>query len=213
MRTLVFGASITQGFWDTKGGWAQHLRTHYDTLKLQDITKEDDYPDIFNLGISGNTTRDLLKRFQNEASARIRKNDNSIIIFSIGTNNAAVEKNGNEWSNPPQYEQELEELINQAREFTNKIMLVGLPPCDETRTTPVSWMDLNYANARLLLFDKTARAVCARHQIIHVATFEPMQAQIKEGKDLFTDGLHPNDEGHELIFQLVRPELDKLIHQ
>jgi lysophospholipase L1-like esterase len=26
------------------------------------------------------------------------------------------------------------------------------------------------------------------------------------------DGLHPNDAGHQLIFELVRPELDKLLN-
>lgn len=30
MRVLVFGDSITQGFWDTEGGWVERLRKYYD---------------------------------------------------------------------------------------------------------------------------------------------------------------------------------------
>jgi len=38
-----------------------------------------------------------------------------------------------------------------------------------------------------------------------------MQEKIASGHRLFDDGLHPNDAGHELIFELVQPELDKLL--
>jgi lysophospholipase L1-like esterase len=213
MRVLVFGASITQGFWDTKGGWVQRLRSHYDTIKLQDIEKEDDYPDIFNLGISGNTSKDLLNRLENEAKVRISNKNNSAIIFSIGTNNAAVEGNGKEWSTPEAYRAELQELIYRARGVTDKIMFVGFPCCDESRTTPVSWLDIHYTNERLLIFDKVAREVCAENNILHIPTFEALKEQHDLGKNIFADGLHPNDEGHELIFQLVQPELDKLTNR
>jgi lysophospholipase L1-like esterase len=211
MRVLVFGASITQGFWDTKGGWVQRLRSHYDTIKTQDISKEDEYPDIFNLGISGNTTKDVLNRLQNETKARITNKSNSAIVFSIGTNNAAVEVNGKEWSTPEEYRTELEEIISQTKELTAKIIFVGLPCCDESRTTPVSWLAINYTNERLLLFDKVAREVCLKHNIAHIAIYEPMQKQLNKGTNLFEDGLHPNNEGHELIFKLVQPELDRLL--
>lgn len=211
MRVLVFGASITQGFWDTEGGWVQRLRRYYDEIKLKNIRKEDDYPDIFNLGISGNTTKDVLKRFKNETEARTSYKSNPAFIFSIGTNNAIVEGGSKPWSSPEEYIKDLENLAGQASQFSTKIMFVGLPPCDEKRTTPVFWRDIHYTNERILLFDKVAREFCANHKIPHVATFEPLQEQFKKGNEVFADGLHPNNKGHELIFRLVRPALDKLL--
>lgn len=39
VRVLVFGDSITQGFWGTRGGWVDKLRQHYDELQLQDFSQ------------------------------------------------------------------------------------------------------------------------------------------------------------------------------
>jgi acyl-CoA thioesterase-1 len=214
MRVLVFGASITQGFWDTQGGWVQRLRTHYDELKVENIKNEDNYPDFFNLGISCDTAKDVLARFNNEANARITKgNNSSVIIFSAGTNSAAIDGDGKEWSKPEEYSGEIKDLVAQAKEFTNRIIFVGIPPCDESRTTPVFWRDIHYTNGRIALFDKVVRDICSVEQIPYVATIESFEEQINNGKNLFADGLHPNNEGHKLIFELARPELDKLLHK
>src|SRR6266446_3620690 len=114
MRALVFGASITQGFWDTEGGWVNRLRRHYDSQVIKGLHPEENYPTVFNLGISGDSTKGVLKRFNNEAKARV-------------------------WPG------------------------------------------------------------------------EEFKSRFEAGEDLFADGLHPSDAGHELIFQLVCPELDKLL--
>lgn len=211
MRVLVFGASITQGFWDTEGGWAARLRRYYDTQAVKDIKREGDYPDVFNLGISGDTTKNLLGRLENETEARLWGKEEPAFIFSIGTNNAAVEGSGKEWSTPDDYRHELEKIIGIARDYSEKIMFVGLPSCDEKLTTPVSWADIHYSNARMFEFEKVMRDFCAEQKILHVPVFETFQEKLKNGHGLFADGLHPNNEGHELIFQLVRPALDKLL--
>lgn len=78
MRVLVFGASITQGYWDTQGGWVQRLRTHYDKKQIADLTK--DNPSVFNLGVSADTTKDILERFEAETKARSRKKFKNCII-------------------------------------------------------------------------------------------------------------------------------------
>lgn len=211
MRVLVFGASITQGFWDSQGGWVNRLRKYYDGLALKDLKLQDNYPTIFNLGISGNKVEDLLARFDGEASARLRADTkNGAIIFSIGTNNAYTE--GEEkWSGPGSYRSNLEELVQKAKKYTDKIMFVGLPPCEEDKTTPVFWRDITYTNDRILAVDKIMREVAANHSFPQVATFEPLRDEMEKGKQLFADGLHPNNDGHELIFRLVQPELDKLL--
>jgi len=208
MRVLVFGASITQGFWDTEGGWVNRLRRHYDALNIQDLQGRDE-PYIFNLGISGDTTSDVLARFQAETKARVQPRKELAFIFSIGTNNAAIE-NGRLRSSFEEYRLGLEEIINQASKFSDKIMLVGIAPCDEKFTTPVFWRDIHYKNENLAEIDKVMQKVAAKKGLSFVTVFEEMRQQMKN-KELFADGLHPNNAGHELIFQLVRPELDKLL--
>jgi lysophospholipase L1-like esterase len=208
MRVLVFGASGVQGFWDSQGGWVLRLRSHYDSLQVKDLAK--DYPRIMNLGMSGNTSADLLARLDNEAAAR--QNPKGLaIIFSVGTNNAAI-RDGRPSSSTEKYEQELLSLIEKAKKYTSKIMLVGLHPVNETKTTPVAWGDIVFKNNNIWQFEQTMRDVCKEQKIDQVATFETLSQATAAGKEIHSDdGVHLNDEGHEQVSQLVRPVLDQLI--
>ncbi|MBX4201877.1 hypothetical protein KW803_03225 [Candidatus Saccharibacteria bacterium] len=210
MRILVFGASITQGFYDTDGGWVARLRKYYDELLVNN--PEHDQPTVFNLGISGDTSSRLLKRFENETNARKYPGEEFALIFCIGTNNSYVKGNGEQNSTPEVYGRDLEELVGKAKNFSNKIMFVGLPPCEETKTTPVSWKDIHYTNERILLFENVMREVCTTSNIPFVKTLEPIKERLDKGEDLYSDGLHPNNTGHQLVFELVRPELDRLLN-
>lgn len=209
MRVLVFGASITQGYWDTQGGWVQRLRAHYDKKQVQDLTQ--DNPSIFNLGVSADTTRMILNRFDAETEAR-RRNQMAFIL-SAGINDSAIEAGKNR-STPEQYESELEELVRKAQKYSDKILFAELTPCDEKLTNPVpEWWhkDLCYRNERIQEFESAAQKVCEENSIPYVALFEKLKQELDSGHQILIDGLHPNDAGHELIFQLVLPELNKLI--
>ena len=63
-QLFIFGDSISFGAWDTKGGWAQRLKNHYDKLVVE--SDFDFYCLTYILGVSGDTTEDLLKRFDFE---------------------------------------------------------------------------------------------------------------------------------------------------
>lgn len=80
----MFGHSITQGFWDTEGGWVQRLRKFLDEKSLKQ--PEEYYFEVYNLGVSGNDSRQLLDRFDDELEARLFDEDETLIIFQIGAN-------------------------------------------------------------------------------------------------------------------------------
>lgn len=170
-------------------------------------------PTVFNLGISGDTTKYLLRRLEPETTARKFPGEEFTFIVSIGTNNAFVKSNGEESSTTEAYRNDLEKIIETVKKYSSKLLFVGLPPCEEDKTTPVFWADIYYTNERILMFDKVAREVCAGHQIPYVSTFEFMRDEMERGRELFVDGLHPNDAGHELIFNLVRTALDSVLGQ
>ena len=69
-QILIFGDSIIYGAWDREGGWAARLRKFLDEKTL---TEEDFYCLVYNLGISGDTTEDLLERFEFETEQRIKE--------------------------------------------------------------------------------------------------------------------------------------------
>jgi lysophospholipase L1-like esterase len=209
MRVLVFGASVTQGFWDTEGGWTARLRRNYDELQVKDWSK--DQPTVFNLGISGDGTVELLKRIENETVARKWPGEEFTFIISIGINDSFIRSNGKENISAQQYRENLSKIAEITKKYSSKIILLGLQHCDEERTTPVSWTDISYTNERILLFDKEIQDIASEHNLTYVPIFNELKKHHDGGQDLYQDGLHPNNQGHQLIFELVRPELDKLL--
>lgn len=83
---LVFGASTTYGAWDLEGGWIARLRKWIDEKNIKE-KKYIDYSGIsliYNLGISDETTKDLIKRFKSDTEPRLW--ENNIFQKVIGTN-------------------------------------------------------------------------------------------------------------------------------
>ena len=68
MATIcVFGDSIAWGAVDPEnGGWVNCLRNYFESKSL----RVDQDTDVYNLGISGDNTNDLLARFDVEVRAR-----------------------------------------------------------------------------------------------------------------------------------------------
>ncbi|HVH14523.1 MAG TPA: SGNH/GDSL hydrolase family protein [Candidatus Angelobacter sp.] len=69
---LVFGDSIVMGLWDERGGWPERLWVGRSRV-------------VYNLGVDGETSEDVTRRFYSEAESR-GANKNSVIIFAVGIN-------------------------------------------------------------------------------------------------------------------------------
>ncbi|MFH1461253.1 MAG: GDSL-type esterase/lipase family protein, partial [Patescibacteria group bacterium] len=75
----IFGASTAWGAWDSEqGGWTSRLKTYFHSQDYRE------YVLLYNLGVSGDNTNDLLERFKPEAEAR----EPNLIIFAIGINDS-----------------------------------------------------------------------------------------------------------------------------
>lgn len=205
MRVLVFGDSITQGFWGANGGWVEAIRRHYDAISLEDLTK-DSQPYVFNLGISGETSEGLLKRIENEIKAREWPGSSIISVIAIGTNDDVFEDNPDS-----KFKQNLERIVEIAKKESDKVLLVGSNACDEKRTTPVFWGDYHYTNAELEHAEKIIKSVAKASDVEFVGVHNQFKAAMEESIELLEDGLHPNDAGHQLISDIVLPELNKML--
>lgn len=208
-RVLCFGASATLGFWDTEGGWVQRIRTYYDSQRVRNYFVNQ--PTIYNLSISGETSSRLLKRFEQETTNRKFPGEDFAFIFSVGTNNSFIKGNGQPGSTPEEYRADLENLVDKAKKFSDKILLVGFPSCDERRTTPTIWADIHYTNDRLKLFEDIMAEVAEAKRATFVPLFENFKHRQENGEDYFIDGLHLDNSGHEIIAEAVLPKLHHML--
>ena len=198
---LVFGDSITYGAWDKDGGWVQRLRKFLD----------ENYEDFFvcNLGVSGNNSDDLLKRFEFETEQRIKEEKETIFIFAIGANDSQfIHSQNNLKISLEKFKENIQKLIGLTQKFSPKIIFVGLTPVDETKTTPIPWnTDKSYKNEFIQKYNEIIKTVCKENRIYFVEIFKKLK-EVNYQK-LLDDGLHPNSDGHQKIFEMVKDFLIK----
>ena len=215
MRIFVFGDSIAHGFWDEQGGWVQRLARRYHTRSLENmLADKEEYIEVFNLGISGDTARGVLKRMKYEVASRRLYHEEEVIVIAIGLNDTMVYK-GVDATPAEIFHDELEALLEAARELTDRVMFVGLTAVDDEACNPWKYSSSGkcYVNQRIKQFDQVIAAFAEQHDLPFVDVFSEYNRQLQAGKKLLSDGLHPNEAGHELIAKLVGPALDEIIRK
>lgn len=192
----IFGDSTAWGAWDMeKGGWVNRL--WLDVGKRKD---NKDYIEIYNCSISGGTTDTILERFETEAKIR----GATTLIFQTGGNDASYQTTPDNFLvSEKKFKKNIEEIIKRARKITDSIIFTDLKNCDESKTMPVSWIDIYYKNENIKKYSKIMEEVCSEQSILFLDVPDLTN-------DEFEDGLHPNAAGHKKIFEVVK---DFLIQQ
>lgn len=206
---LVFGDSIAWGAWDAQGGWVERLKNFtYD--KNINLTKYKDYDCIVhNLGISGDSSDNIIRRFDIETKSRLSETKENIIIFAIGTNDSSFLKSKKDnWVPMKRFEKNIQKLIELSINRFEKIIFLSITPVDETKTNPIPWeTDIHYTNESVKQYNKIMSKICALNGAEFIDVFELFS---KSGHNrLLEDGLHPNTDGHKLIFEAVKGFLEE----
>lgn len=213
MRILFFGDSIAQGFYDRNGGWVQRLAHEYHGQALSGMLADPkfDGKEIFNLGVSGDTAESLLARLENEAKVRRWRDDSLAIVISIGVNDSRLQDN-RALVDVYEFQKSLEKLLDKAQKVSDFVICVGLPAVDESKTNPwpYSSTGAQWSNPRINSFEDTLKQTAHRLGLPFVPIHDRFLGQLESGAELLADGLHPNEAGHQLIAELVKPALDLL---
>ena len=170
----IFGDSVTQAAY-VKNGWVDLLRGFLEE-KYDDV-----FINVFNLGVGGNTTQDVLNRFVAEATSR----NLTDIIFAVGVNDSAVETK-------EKFAANIEMLIGLASKITSKITFVGLVQ-GEGNSEDRIYVRKKVARYNSLLKGITEDSRCRFIELFNVLDFSD-----------FSDGLHPNDQGHLKMFEVIK---------
>jgi lysophospholipase L1-like esterase len=186
----IFGDSITWGAIDPEnGGWVTQLRRHFETNDY-DVA-------VYNQGISDDNTDDLLVRFKVECAAR----EPQIIIFAIGINDSQyIKTKDNPRVSLEKFQNNLVELINQAKNFSDKIAFIGLTKVEEEKLMPIPWSteEKFYDNDNVAKYNAVIKEVSSEHNLPFLNLLD-----LLEFSDL-DDGLHPNSNGHKKMFLKIK---------
>jgi len=191
---LVFGDSITYGADDTElGGWVNRLKLFFNSS------------DIYNLGICGDRTDDIIRRFKFETEQRLEEGEKDyLVVFAVGINDSQFVSSKKEFRTPiKEFENNILELIQAAEKISKKIVFVGLTSVNESKTAPCSWnKNKSYKNEYIKKFNDIIQEIGKKSNSGFVEIYNKF---IISGNNLLSeDGLHPNSEGHERIFHEVK---------
>ena len=185
----IFGDSIAWGAWDPAGGgWAGRLKTYLELNSEHDLA-------VYSLGVSGDNTENLLARFAPECAARKPQTT----IIAIGINDSQyINTKDNPRVDIKQFEDNINELTRQAKQFSETIIFIGLTRVDESKVMPIPWAaEKFYDNENIAKYNSIIEKVCAENHVLFINL-----SDVLDSKDL-EDGLHPNSSGHDKIFRKI----------
>lgn len=185
--TLVFGDSIAYGLGDGRyGGFVNRLKKRMDKRKYGNF--------VYNLGIPGQTSKDIFQRVEEEITSRYNGYDNLILIFSVGIKDAIALNAEREYIN--NFNDTIDGIIHIAKKYTPNVYFLGILPVDYDIRT-------EYNSESVFEIDGNIRRICNDNRVNYLKMKE-----VIELKDL-TDGLHPNTKGHQKIENYIYEEIYK----
>lgn len=209
VNILVFGDSIVAGRGVAKSkSWVSLLCQYFDRRDNGNFL-------IYNLGIPGESTQEILKRVKAESRARSLHRspaDKTLIFFAIGLNDSKGLGSPRNFKTPVNvFNKNLKELIKIARISTLAPVFIGPTPVDEKKTAPIDGHTF-FLNENIHLFNQIIKQICDEEQLIFV---DILGKWLKEDYKtlLFEDGVHLNASGHRRIFQMVLPILKSKIEK
>ena len=204
---FILGASGAYGVGSTQGGWAELLKQFVHT-ELYGEKALGEAAEVYNFAKPGAGIQFVLDTFENQLTEYGR--DCPLTAFiSVGVNDTkAVNTPDNYVSNEGKFEKDYRALLNKLSEHFEMINVLGFYELDESKVypkvSPFGDSKSYFKNERIRTFNKILEKVCACYE---KANFIGIKL---DNSCLFKDGLHPNDKGHQLIFERLKGHIWKI---
>lgn len=198
LRVVALGDSLIYGYGDPEGGgWVERLRRQY--LNPDSLSHV-----IYNLGIRGDGVLQVSRRLEQEFRLRgeLRNRQPDLMILSVGVNDSAHlgKPNGRLYTPIDTFEQEMRHLLKRAQQLC-PVLFIGTVPANEER---MPFLDcFYYQQETQYRYKEITRQACQTYNIPYLDIFDLWKQRGNEWlvRQLCKDGLHPNVEGYQALFQ------------
>lgn len=202
LRVCLIGDSIAAGTGDERClGWAGRLAVRAMAAGA-DLT-------IYALGVRGDTSEDVARRWRAEAAARLPATFPRGLVFQFGLNDCAVRH----WDDGRR-QRRVE--AGRSREVTRTILaeaatdgatlMIGPAPVDDERPGPqlVPGLQQRLHNGDIARLDAALEEVATGLGVPYLAVFEALDSDPGWRRALAQgDGIHPTAEGYDALAGLV----------
>lgn len=187
-------------------GWTSRLR------KYLDARNEKPTYFFYPLGVHGETTDGLLKRFDTEFEARRRQDDTTYtFIFAYGANDASWRISEQKFkTDVATFEKNLTKVLAKAISFSPEVHLLEITPVNEEYSANLVTKNKSCLNEYVDEYNKKLHEIANEQQVRVIAVNQKLRDQDPR-EVLVPDGLHPSALGHEIIFDSVKEALSPLL--
>ena len=149
------------------------------------------------MGISGQSTTEILERLERECEGRVLDDANNIIVIAAGINDTQILE-GEIINDEDTFKSNVIALINKAKALTDKVIYLGLTPVDDSRTNPVTWDRSRIWKSELVEnYDNIISEICSEMGVRYVYVYDQIDPATNE------DGLHPSEAGHIILAEIM----------
>ncbi len=197
IKLIALGDSLVYGYGDpVGGGWVERLRQRWMCLK-------DPGPVLYNLGIRGDNVQKVSQRLEVEFQSRgeLRNQVPDGILLSVGINDSprVGRARGRYYTPFDQFQEQLVTLLDTALQLC-PVWFVGMVPVDEAK---MPFLDcLYYNHADQALYNRAIQQACHARRIPFLDVFSQWIAEDYQAR-LSVDGLHPNTQGYQSLYENV----------
>ncbi|HXS15525.1 MAG TPA: GDSL-type esterase/lipase family protein [Candidatus Saccharimonadales bacterium] len=198
-RIVAIGTSAFFGLGDPlHGGFIGRLKQWHERKGSDN--------ELYNLGVSkdsiGETTSELLERLPSEAKVR----EPHLILLTSGIND--IRRHGNR-ENPSitskeKFRSNLISMIHEAKILADVVVVSPIPILEKHDSAD------NYLLPEdLKVYMQVVKDVCEEEHIPYLDVYNEWLTE-DHSQFLTPDGVHPNEQGHEKIFESLKELLEKL---
>ena len=195
MTICVFGDSVIHASY-IKDSWVDLLRLCWEETIKESV-------EVYNLGVAGDFSSDILSRFEAETQARLPTK----IIFAVGVNDSGYNYDTNQpLVDENTFKDNIQKLIDLSKKYTTDITFIGLVLGDDRLLKPFPGsfpLIYSYDVKRAKKYDGIIKSVAEKNSCSHIYLFDKLDFGD------FMDGLHPNESGHRKMFEEIKKTIDK----
>ncbi len=208
MRIIIFWDSIAEWLWDyEKWGWPQRLKTHFWKKSGYDTQ-------VISFWISAHTSTHLKNYIKTCFDAVSKRQEDkykeSIVIIALWINDSAISIQT--WKNQVDFEvfksniRQISEYLKHEKLIKKAIFLENINVIESLINNLEIAEEHYFYNSEIQRYNLFIQEICNENHFEFFSLFWAMKED-----DLQIDGLHPNSDWHEKIYQQVSLQLEKNI--
>lgn len=177
VRICVFGDSFVAGVGDPKAlGWVGRVAARTPPSTGVALT-------VYQLGVRGQTTEDIVVRMPMESSPRFARGDEHGVVLAVGVADAFTDS---------PVARSVATLEFGLQSMQTRRLVVGPPPVGPAET-----------RARITELDDAYASLCRRIDVPYISTYRALVERRSWSAQTFADGLHPAQAGYGMLADVV----------